>query len=88
MSAAILLQHVANGQDNTKIISLLAQMPAKDAASFKKNMSAVAALGEDGYVSLISGLSAPGKGNNASIEYAVGALPHMLPNPVMSNCAK
>jgi HEAT repeat protein len=72
LSAALLLQNVVNGQDNTKITSLLAQMPAKDAAASKKNMSAVAALGEDGLVTLISGLSAPGKGNNAPIEYTVG----------------
>jgi HEAT repeat protein len=72
LSAALMLQNLANGQDNTKITSVLAQMPAKDAAALNKNMAAVAALGEDGFVNLISGLSAPGKGNNAPIEYTVG----------------
>jgi HEAT repeat protein len=81
LSAALMLQNVANGQDNAKIKSLLAQMPAKDAAAFKKNMSAVAALGEDGYVSLISGLSAPGKGNNAPIEYAIGGFTAYVTQP-------
>jgi HEAT repeat protein len=72
LSAALMLQNVVNGQDNTKITNLLAQMPAKDAATLNKNMAAVAALGEDGFVNLISELSAPGKGNNAPIEYTVG----------------
>ncbi|HMI04185.1 MAG TPA: DUF1080 domain-containing protein [Pedobacter sp.] len=56
----------------TRIADLLAQLPAKDAAQLERNMKEVADLGEEGYVTLISGLTAPGKGNNALIEYAVG----------------
>ncbi|WP_293309136.1 family 16 glycoside hydrolase [Pedobacter sp. UBA5917] len=56
----------------TRIADLLAQLPARDAAQLARNMKEVAGLGEDGYVTLISGLTAPNKGNNALIEYAVG----------------
>ncbi|MHA4895493.1 family 16 glycoside hydrolase [Pedobacter sp. PWIIR3] len=55
----------------TKIADLLSQLPAKDAVQLKRNMQEVADLGEDGYVTLISGMVAPGKGNNALVEYAV-----------------
>jgi HEAT repeat protein len=79
--AALMLQNVANGQDNANITSLLAQMPAKDSAASKKNISALAALGENGYVNLISGLSAPGKGNNAPIEYAISGFTAYVTKP-------
>lgn len=55
----------------TRIADLLAQLPARNAAQLERNMKEVVELGEEGYVTLISGLSAPGKGNNALIEYAV-----------------
>lgn len=55
----------------TKIADLLAQLPAKDAAQLDRNMGEVADLGEEGYVTLITGLVAPGKGDNSKIEYAV-----------------
>jgi HEAT repeat protein len=56
----------------TRIADLLAQLPARNAAQLERNMKEVADLGEEGYVTLISGLTASGKGNNALIEYAVG----------------
>ncbi|NQX53366.1 DUF1080 domain-containing protein [Pedobacter panaciterrae] len=77
--AVVMLQDVANGQAKkdertvtTRIADLLAQMPAADAELFKNNVNDIANLGEEGYVTLISGLSAPGKGNNSLIEYTVG----------------
>ena len=56
----------------TRIADLLAQLPARDAGQLQNNMKEISDLGEAGFVTLISGLSAPGKGNNAPIEYAVG----------------
>jgi len=56
----------------TRIADLLAQLPARNAAQLERNMKEVADLGEDGYITLISGLSTSEKGNNALIEYAVG----------------
>ncbi|QPH40059.1 DUF1080 domain-containing protein [Pedobacter endophyticus] len=72
------LQHMAYSQEQadqrtitTRIADLLAQMPAKDAKLLKNNIDDIAALGEAGYVQLITGLTA-GKGNNAQLEYAIG----------------
>lgn len=56
----------------TRIADLLAQLPARNAQQLERNMKEVADLGEEGYVSLITGLTASEKGNNALIEYAVG----------------
>lgn len=66
------LQTAAWAQD-TKVAAVLAQMPADNAAAVKKDMINVADLGEDGYVTLISGLKAPGTATNAAIEYTVGS---------------
>jgi len=77
--AFVMIQDLAYGQEKkdertvtTRIADLLAQMPAKDAKLLKSNMQDIANLGEDGYVQLISGLTAPGKVNNSLIEYTVG----------------
>lgn len=77
--AAVMLQSAAFAQDKTdqrtittRIADLLAQLPARDAKQLKANMQEIAQMGEDGYVTLISGLTAPGKGNNALLEYAIG----------------
>ena len=56
----------------TRIADLLAQLPARDAGQLENNMKEISELGEAGFVTLINGLTAPGKGNNAPIEYAVG----------------
>ena len=56
----------------TRIADLLAQLPARNAAQLERNMKEVADLGEDGYITLISGLTTSDKENNALIEYTVG----------------
>ena len=56
----------------TKIADLLAQLPARDAQQLKNNMLEIEHLGSDGFVTLISGLSGPGLGKNANLEYAIG----------------
>ncbi|MCC8426716.1 DUF1080 domain-containing protein [Mucilaginibacter sp. UR6-11] len=86
--AAFMLQNIGNAQDNAKITGLLAQMPAKDAATLQKNMGMVAALGEDGYVTLISGLAAPGNEHNAPIEYTVGGFSAYVTRPGNENLRK
>lgn len=56
----------------TRIADLLAQLPARDAKQLQGNMQEISALGEAGYLTLISGLTGPGKSNNALLEYAIG----------------
>lgn len=56
----------------TKIADLLAQLPARDAKQLKGNMVEIEQLGNEGFVTLMAGLSAPGQGKNANLEYAIG----------------
>jgi HEAT repeat protein len=56
----------------TRIADLLAQLPGRDAEQLKGSMLEISEMGEDGFVTLINGLSAPGKGSNALLEYAIG----------------
>lgn len=65
----------------TRIADLLAQLPAKDAKQLNGNMLEIAQLGESGYVTLINGLTAPGKGNNALLEYAIGGFSAYVSQP-------
>ncbi|CAM3672954.1 family 16 glycoside hydrolase [Pontibacter korlensis] len=57
---------------STKIADLLAELPAKDEKQLEASMAEVAAMGEEGILQIASMLSAPGKGDNTSIEYALG----------------
>lgn len=73
-----MLQNAAHAQApqdyrsiDARIERLLAAEPAKTASLSKSNVVDIASFGEDGYIKLISGLSAPGDPKNAAIEYAV-----------------
>jgi len=55
----------------TKVADLLAQLPARDAKQLSSNMLEIEQLGNEGFLTLISGLSSPGKANNATLEYAI-----------------
>lgn len=86
--AVVLLQGNIFAQDKadqrtitTRIADLLAQLPARDAKQLKGNMQEIAQMGEDGYITLISGLTAPGKGNNALLEYAIGGFSGYVTQP-------
>ncbi|WP_432709700.1 family 16 glycoside hydrolase [Pedobacter sp.] len=77
--AMLTLNNVAQAQEKndqrtvtTRIADLLAQMPAEDAKLLDNNMKDLAQLGEDGYVTLITKLAAPGQGDNSRLEYAIG----------------
>jgi HEAT repeat protein len=56
----------------TRIADLLAELPARDAQQLEGNMLEISDLGEDGFVTLISGLKPQGEGNNALLQYAIG----------------
>jgi HEAT repeat protein len=58
---------------STKIADLLATMPADNKEQLNKNMQAIGELGEKGIVNMISMLSAPGVGDNSSVQYAIGS---------------
>ena len=56
----------------TRIADLYAQLPAQNAELLNAGMQEISNMGEDGYATMISGMAAQGKGNNALLEYAVG----------------
>lgn len=93
--AFVLTQGNAYAQDKidqrtvtTRIADLLAQLPAMDAKQLNNNMLEIAQLGEEGYVTLINGLTAPGKGNNASLEYAIGGFSAYVSQPGQESLRK
>lgn len=90
LMVAVTLQGTVLAQDKkdqrtvtTRIADLMAQLPSQNAKQFKSNMEEIAQLGVDGYVTLIGGLAAPGKGNNALIEYAVSGFSGYVSQPGM-----
>jgi len=87
--AAVVLQFNGFAQDKTtdqrtvttRIADLLAQLPARDTKQFNGNMEEISQLGVEGYATLISGLTAPGKGNNALIEYVASGFSGYVSQP-------
>lgn len=65
----------------TKIADLLAQMPAKDSLQLTANMSEIAGIGKEGLVEMATMLAAPGKGDNTSLEYAIGGFSYYVSQP-------
>lgn len=56
----------------TQIADLYAQLPAQNAELLTAGMQEISNMGEEGYATMIGGMAAGGKGNNALLEYAVG----------------
>ncbi|RRB01024.1 DUF1080 domain-containing protein [Larkinella rosea] len=64
-----------------RVADNLAQMPAFDGKQLITNMEAIAALGSTGIQEMVSMLAAPGKGDNTSIEYALGGFSYYVTKP-------
>ncbi|MEP7143939.1 MAG: DUF1080 domain-containing protein [Ferruginibacter sp.] len=58
---------------STKIADVLATMPAQNKVQLDKSMGSISGLGQEGIISMISMLVAPGSGDNTAIEYALSA---------------
>ncbi|KIO76770.1 hypothetical protein TH53_13205 [Pedobacter lusitanus] len=56
----------------TRIADLYAQLPAQNSTLLNAGMQEISNMGEDGLATMIGGMAAEGKGNNALLEYAVG----------------
>ncbi|MFD3000700.1 family 16 glycoside hydrolase [Pontibacter toksunensis] len=63
---------------NTRIADLLAEVPARDKEQLEASMSELAAMGRQGIVEIASMLTAPGKGDNTKIEYALGGFSYYV----------
>ena len=58
---------------STKIADVLATMPAQNKAQLDKSMQSITDLKQDGLITMISEFTAPGTGDNTSLEYALSA---------------
>jgi HEAT repeat protein len=93
--AVILLQNSAFAQGKTdqrtittRIADLYTQLPAQDPELLDAAMQEISNIGEDGYATMIGGMAAAGKGNNALLEYAVGGYSAYASKPGHENTRK
>jgi len=71
-------QNSANRTTATIVADVLAQMPAQEAGQYNNQMKDLVSTGEDGIIQLVKMINPPGKGNNASVEYALSGLSHYV----------
>ena len=57
---------------STKIADVLAELPANDTDHLNSSMNDIATMGKEGLIEMAKLLSAPGKGDNTKLEYAMG----------------
>lgn len=68
----------ANRSAQTVIADAVAQMPAETQKEYNKMIEDLVSTGETGVQSLIDMMHAPGKGNNAKVEYALSGLSNFV----------
>ena len=71
---ALMAQSPENRTAKTIVADVLAQMPADKQTTYNKLIAELVSAGEEGVISLVSMINAPGKGTNAPIEYALSGL--------------
>lgn len=74
----LMAQAPANRTTQTVIADAVAQMPAETQKKYDKLIADLVSTGESGVQSLIDMIQAPGKGNNAQVEYALSGLSHYV----------
>ncbi|MEO5998600.1 MAG: DUF1080 domain-containing protein [Chitinophagaceae bacterium] len=65
----------------TKIADLLAVMPVQNKEQLDKNMDVIGDLGGKGLIEMIGMLSAPGKGDNSALQFAIGSFSAYVTKP-------
>lgn len=71
-------QSPQNRTNKTIAVDVAAQMPAAKPAEYNQLMKELMASGEEGILQLIGMMNAPGKGSNASVEYALSGLTYYV----------
>ena len=74
----LMAQAPANRTTQTIIADAVAQMPAETQKKYDKLIADLVSTGEAGVQSLVDMIQAPGKGNNAQVEYALSGLSHYV----------
>lgn len=74
----LMAQTPANRTAKTTAVDVLAQMPAAKQAAYNKLIGDLSSTGEEGVLLLVNMINAPGKGNNANVDYALSGLTHYV----------
>ena len=71
-------QAPANRTASTIAADVLAQMPAAEQERYNKVLKELSESGEGAVLELVKMINAPGKGSNASVDYALSGLSHFV----------
>jgi HEAT repeat protein len=74
-------QAPANRTNSTVIADVLAQMPAAKQAKYNQMIKDLASTGEEGVLTLVERINAPGKGSNSIVDYALSGLSNYVMAP-------
>ena len=74
--SVLMAQTPSNRTAQTKIADALAQMPAQNPESYQSFMADLCSTGEEGVLSLVKMINAPGQGSNEHVEYALSGMSH------------
>ena len=74
-------QSPANRSAKTIVADVLSQIPIDKQDEYNKIFEDLSLTGEEGVLSLVKMMKAPGKGSNANIEYALSGLSHFVTTP-------
>jgi hypothetical protein len=72
----LLAQTSANRTPQTIIADALAQMPAQSPDTYLRLITDLCSTGEEGVLSLVKMINAPGKGSNEFVDYALSGMSH------------
>ena len=77
-SGMLLAQTPVNRTSNTVVADVLAQIPIQKQAEYNKLIADLSATGEEGVISLVKMIKAPGQGSNSKVDYALSGLSHYV----------
>lgn len=77
----LMAQAPANRTNTTIIADVLAQMPAQKQTEYNQLIKDLTSTGEEGVISLVEKINAPGKGSNAAVDYALSGLTNYVMAP-------
>ncbi len=74
----LMAQSPANRTAKTIAADVLAQMPAEQQRKYNQMIGDLASAGEEGVLTIVNLINAPGKGSNAQMDYALSGLAHYV----------
>ncbi|MDR3268950.1 MAG: DUF1080 domain-containing protein [Tannerella sp.] len=77
----LMAQSPTNRTAQTIVADVLAQMPADNQTDYNRQISDLASTGEEGILLLVQKINPPGKGSNATVDYALSGLAHYVSAP-------